>query len=178
MKFMDSYRFMPSPLSSLVDNLPQGLHSEKCSDCKCHLDYMSIKDYKLVFRCFECKKDYQKEFNKELIKRFANVYEFCNKSINRFIFLLRKGVYPYEYMDNWKRFDETSLPDKKAFYSNLIERITDADYRHVNNVFKTCGLTNLGEYHDLHVQCNTLLLANVFENFRNLCIKVYELLIF
>ena len=77
---------------------------------------MITKDEQLVFRCFECKKSYKKDFNKELIKRFANIYEFCNEGIKEFILLLRKGVYPYEYMDSWERFDETSLPDKEAFY--------------------------------------------------------------
>ena len=61
---------------------------------------MSIKDDKLFFRCFECKKNCEKKFNRELIKRFANTYEFCNKDINKFILLLIKGGYPYEYMDN------------------------------------------------------------------------------
>ena len=65
---------MDKSLSNLVDNLSEGLHSEKCSDCKSYLDYMSIKDDKLILRCFECKENYQKEFNKELIKRFANSY--------------------------------------------------------------------------------------------------------
>ena len=65
---------MDKSLSNLADNLSEGLHSEKCSDCKSHLDYMSIKDDKLILRCFECKENYQKEFNKELIKRYANTY--------------------------------------------------------------------------------------------------------
>ena len=70
----------------------------------------------------------KKNFNKDLIQRFANIYEFCNGDLNKFILLLRKGVYPYEYVDNWKRFNETSLPDKKAFYINLnMEDITDTD---------------------------------------------------
>ena len=90
--------------------------------------------------------------------------------------LLRKGVYPYEYMDNWERFNETSLPSKEAFYSNLnIENTDDIDYRHGNNLFKRFKLKNLGEYHDLYVQSDTLLLADVFENFRKTCLKVYEL---
>ena len=71
---------------------------------------MSFKDKQLTLGVLSVKK---------IIKRFANVYEFCNRDINKFIFLLRKGVYPYEYIDSWKRFDETSLPDKKAFYSSL-----------------------------------------------------------
>ena len=80
----------------------------------------------LIFKCFECKKNYKKEFNKKLLKRFANTYEFCNKDISKFILLLRKGVYPYEYMDSWERFDDTSLPDKEAFQSSQnMENITD-----------------------------------------------------
>ena len=175
-KFTDSFRFMSSSLSSLVDNSSEGLHSNKCTDCKSCLDYMITKDEQLIFGCFECKKNYKKDFNKELIKRFANIYEFCSEDINKFILLLRKGVYPYEYMDSWLRFNETSLPDKEGFYSNLhMEGITDAGHRHADNVFKKFKLKHLGEYCDLHVQSDTLLLADVFENFRNMCIKVYEL---
>ena len=175
-KFIDSFRFMSGSLSNLVDDLAEGLHNDKCTDCKSCLDYMLIKDNQLIFRCFECKKNYKKEFNKELIKRFVNTYEFCNKDINKFVLLFRKGVYPYEYMDSWERFDETSLPDKEAFYISLnMEDITDADYKQANNVFKKFKLKHLGEYHDLYVQSDTLLLADVFENFRNMCIKIYEL---
>ena len=90
--------------------------------------------------------------------------------------MLRKGVYPYEYMDNWERFNETSLPSKESFYSNLnMENIKDIDYRHGNNVFNKFKLNNLGEYHDLYVESDTLLLADVLENFRDMCLKEYEL---
>ena len=79
-------------------------------------------------------------------------------------------------MDSWERFNETSLPDKKAFYSELnIEDITDRDYAHAQKVFEEFKLKNLGDYHDLYVQSDTLLLADVFENFRNKCIEIYEL---
>ena len=89
--------------------------------------------------------------------------------------LLTKGAYPYEYIDNWERFNETSLPNKESFYSNLnIGNIDDIDYRHVNNIFKRFKLKNLGKYHDLNGQSDTLLLADVFENFRNTCLKQYE----
>ena len=145
-------------------------------DCKSCLDYIKTKNEKLIFKCFNCKQNYEKDFNKELIKRFASTYEFCNKNLNKFVLLLRKGVYPYEYMDNWEGFNETSLPNKESFYSNLnMENIEDIDYRHGNNVFKRFKLKNLGEYHDLYVQSDTLLLPDVFENFRNTCLKVYEL---
>ena len=90
--------------------------------------------------------------------------------------MLRKGVYPYEFVDNWEKFDKTSLPNKEDFYSNLnMEDINVIDYRHANNVFKRFELENLGQYHDLYVQSDTLLLADVLENFRDMCIKVYEL---
>ena len=66
--------------------------------------------------------------------------------------LLRKSVYPYECMDSWERFDETSLPDKKAFYSNLnMEDITDVDHRHAKRVFKNLSNKNLGDYQDLYI---------------------------
>ena len=175
-KFIFSYRFMSSSLLKPVDNLSEGLHNNKCLDCESCLDYIKTKNEKLILKCFNCKQNYEKDFNTELIKRFANTYEFCNKNLNKFVLLLRKGVYPYENMDNWERFNETSLPNKKSFYSNLnMENIDDIDYRHGNNVFKRFKLKNLGEYHDLYVQSDTLLLAEVFENFRNTCLKVYEL---
>ena len=69
-----------------------------------------------------------------LVNKFASTYSFCNKDLNKFILLLRKVVYPYEYMDNWERFNETSLPSKESFYSNLnLEDIDDIDYRNGNN---------------------------------------------
>ena len=90
--------------------------------------------------------------------------------------MLRKGVYPYEYADTWERVNESSLPSKEDFYSNLnMEDISDIDYRHANNMFKRFKLKSLGNYHDLYVQSDTLLLADVFNNFRDMCIKEYEL---
>ena len=98
---------MSTSLSKLVDNLSEGLHNNRCVDCKSCLDYIKTKDEKLILRCFSCKKHYEKDFNKELIKRFANTYNFRDNDFNKFILLLRKGVYPYEYMDNCERFNET-----------------------------------------------------------------------
>ena len=149
-KFIDSYRFMSTSLSNLVSNLSEGLYNYQRIDCKPCLDYMTIKDEQLTM-CFRCKKYHEKKFNKEdLIQRFANIYEFCNGDLNKFILLLRKGVYPYEYMDSLQRFDELSLPDKEAFYGNLsMEVITDADYRHRKTVFKYLINKHLSDYHDL-----------------------------
>ena len=90
--------------------------------------------------------------------------------------LLRKGVYPYEYMDGWNKFNEELIPSKELFYSNLtLENISEIDYMHANNVFKTFELNNLGDYHDLYVRSDTFLLADIFENFRNACLSNYEL---
>ena len=175
-KFIDSYRFMSILLSNLVSNLSEGLPNDRCIDCKSCLNYMTSKDERLIFRCFRRKKNYGKNFYEDLIQRSANTYEFCNGDLNKFILFLRKGLYPYEYIDSWQRFDETSLPDKEAFYSNLkMEDITDVDYRHGKTVFKYLINKNLGDDHDLYVQSDTLLLADVFENFRSMFIEVYEL---
>ena len=79
-------------------------------------------------------------------------------------------------MESWERSDEISLPDKEAFYSSLnMEDITDVDHRHAKRVIKSLNNKNLGDYHDLYVQSDTLLLAHVFEKFRNKCIEIYEL---
>ena len=65
------------------------------------------------------------------------MYKFCNDDVNKFVLLLRKGVYPYEYMDSWTKLNETSLPPKKDFYSELtLEDITDKDYEHAQKGFK------------------------------------------
>ena len=164
---------MSTSLSNLVSDLSEGLHNDRCIDYKSYLDYMATKNEQLIFWCFRCKKNYEKVFNKELIQRFGNIYEFCNVDLNKFILLLRKGVYPYEYMDSWERFSETSLPDKEAFYSNLnVEDITDVDYKHAKIVFKNLCNKNLGDYHDLYVQSDTILLAE-FSKIIETCVLKY-----
>ena len=103
-KFIDSYRFMSSSLSKLVDNLSEGIHNYKCLDCNSCLDYVPItKNENLLLKCFNCNIYYKKKFYKQFIKKFKNTYSFCSNDLNKFILLLRKGVYPYEYMDSWKK---------------------------------------------------------------------------
>ena len=114
---------MSFSLSSLVDNLSE-INNKDCKKCmerkksnsKC--DYIKFKNNRLAYRCKECNDKSYRSIN-DLIKMFPNTYQFINKDLNKFILLLRKGVYPYDYMDSWKRFNETSLPDKKSFYNKL-----------------------------------------------------------
>ena len=80
---------------------------------------------------------------------------------------MQKGAYLYEYINTWKKFNEKSLPEKGD--------ITGADYVHTKWVCKDFEIKNLGKYHDLYVQRDTLLLADVSENFRNMCLKIYDL---
>ena len=88
--------------------------------------------------------------------------------------LLRRGVYPCKYLDDWEKFNETSLPEKEDFYNQLnMEDISDADHMQTKRDFE---IKHLGEYHDLYVESNTLLLADVFENFR-ICVLKYTNLI-
>ena len=136
-KFIDSFRFMSSSLSSLLDNLSEALRSDKCTDCKSCLDYMTTKDEQLIFKCFESKKNY-----------------------------------PYEYMDSWERFDETSLAKKEDFYSSLnMEDITDVDHSHAKRVFENLSNKNLGDYHDFYVQSDKKLLSDVLENLETCVLK-------
>ena len=90
--------------------------------------------------------------------------------------LLRKGLETNEYIDDWEKINKTSTPEKEDIYSHLnMEGITDADYAYANRVCKDFEIKNLGEYYDLYVQSDTLLLADVFENLRIMCLKIYEL---
>ena len=90
--------------------------------------------------------------------------------------LIRKGIYPYEYMDSWDRFNETRLPIKESFHSNLyMSGVGDKEYEHARNVWREFGIRNMGEYHDLYLKTDTILLANVFESFRSVCMDNYGL---
>ena len=86
---------------------------------------------------------------------------------------MQKGVYPYEYIDDWEKFNEISLPENEDFYSHLnMEDITDADYAHAKRLCKDFEIKNVGKYHDMYVQSDTLLFADVFENLRNKLCKL------
>jgi len=97
-------------------------------------------------------------------------------SDNELTILRRKGVYPYEYVTGFECFDETLLPPKEAFYSHLSrEGISDADYQHAQTVWETFKCHTFGDYHDIYLRTDVLLLADVFEAFRNTSIQYYGL---
>ena len=90
--------------------------------------------------------------------------------------LLRKGVYPYDYVSGPDRFDDKTLPDKAAFYSRLHdENISDGDYAHAQQVWNAFHCQTLGEYHDIYLRSDVMLLADIFENFRNISLESYQL---
>ena len=90
--------------------------------------------------------------------------------------LKNKGVYPYKYMDSFSKFEETELPNKKEFFNELNNTaISDYEYQHARKVWDSFKIKNLGEYHDLYLKTDVSLLADVFQNFRNKCLKDYGL---
>ena len=90
--------------------------------------------------------------------------------------LKKKGVYPYDYMDSFSRFNETELPKRKDFYSILNDtNISEDEYQYAQEAWDSFQIKNLGEYHDLYLKTDVLLLADVFENFRETCLNYYKL---
>ena len=130
-RFLDSFKFMASSLSGLVDNLARSG-----------------------------------------MENFQNL----KKEFKHFELLTQKGVYPYDYMNCLEKFSETQLPIKEDFYSKLNDQdITDKEYKHAQDIWEKFQIRNLGEYHDLYLKTDTLLLADVFEEFRNICMENYNL---
>jgi len=89
---------------------------------------------------------------------------------------LKKGVYPYEYIDSWERFEETELPPKEAFWSGLKEEhATEEEYERAQEMWRVFGCKTLGDFHDHYVRMDAAQLADVFENFRKICLAQYGL---
>ena len=108
------------------------------------------------------------------INQFVNLKKYY--SGNQLRLLLRKGVYPYDYVDCLKKLDETSLPPKQAFYSKLTGvGITDEDYQHAHTVWMEFNIESMKGYHKLYNLSDVLLLGDIFENFRSICMNHYGL---
>ena len=108
----------------------------------------------------------------------AEAFKYTSKKFKKekFELMRKKGIYPYDFMDSFEKFDKTELPTKEEFYSILNnEHITDEDYQHAKNVWDIFQLQTMGEYHNLYLKSDILLLADVFENFRKTCLQYYKL---
>ena len=177
LRFIDSVRFMASSLDSLSSNLV-GVSEMFCNVCGGSCEFTHInKDYVTHGKCRNCYSGYSKRqlsVNSIFFDDFVNLR--VNHNVEQFRLLLRKGVYPYEYISSWDKFEETKLPPKEAFHSNL-ERVISVSM--IMNMRKKFGrglkLKTLGEYHDLYLKTDVLLLSNVFETFRNNCLEYYKL---
>ena len=178
-KFIDSARFITRSLSNLVDNLAEAIYKIKCKDGDCFLQCESVKDNLIKYKCLSCYENYSSKVDAELTNWLKNTLKVSNNDINKFILLLRKGGYPYEYMDDWEKFNEPTLPEKEELYSNLLmEDITDADNILAKRVWKdlrNIKIKNFGEYHDLYLKSDALLLTDAFKNSRKMCFKIYHL---
>ena len=146
LRFIDSFKFMSSSLDRLTSNLTA------CGEC----DSCRLGD------CL-----------KPTTKRLRETSKICGEKVR---LLVRKGVYPYDYMDSLERLNETQLPPKEAFYSKLNEsHISDEAYEHAQKVWSEFDCETMRDYHDLYLKSDVLLLADVFENFRDVCLTKYEL---
>ncbi|GET54115.1 hypothetical protein RIR_jg31686.t2 [Rhizophagus irregularis DAOM 181602=DAOM 197198] len=156
LRFIDSLQFMKSSLDKLASNLG----AEKCRAQECsnpqHLWRIDAG------RCFAHPENF-KITRSQIPPELLEIY-------------LKKGVYPYKYMDDWKKFEKTSLPPKGAFYSKLNEtHISDKEYEYAQYVWKKVGCKTMQDYHDIYLKTDVLLLADIFQNFREMALKKYGL---
>ena len=156
---IESTRFMASSLSNHVNKLSEAIYRIKCKyghddkkyqakeykykHCDCFLEYRKFKDDLIGYKCLRCNKKYPHKFDKKLKERVFNTYTFSNHENNKFISLLQKGV--YEYMDDWWKFNGTSLTEKEDCDLNM-ENITNEDYAHAKRVFNGFERNKLREY--------------------------------
>ena len=174
LRFIDSFRFMGSSLKDLTDNLVKDL----CDECKT-LDAKTCKKNcqdkkgdkcKCKTNCKECAYRRSKKGD-EMCRSLNLIYSGEKRDL-----LLRKGVYPYDWVDSIEKFSETQLPPQESFYSKLNdEGISDEDYSLAQKVWDEFRCKTFRDYHDLYNVSDVLILADVFENFRNVCNENYDL---
>ena len=162
---------MNTSLANLTDNLSEinNIDRKKCMErdkIKPECQYIKYNKNKLIYKCKKCNdKSYKSVY--DLTERFANTYQFCNKDLNKFMLLLRKGVYPYECMESQERFNECELPPKESFDSELnLEDITDEDYSHAQklwHLFETKTQANVITYMFNLTHYSLQMYLNIFE---------------
>jgi hypothetical protein len=154
--FIDSLQFMKSGFDKFASNLG----AQKCRDQDCtnpkHLWRIDAG------RCFVHSENF-KITRSQTPPEILEIY-------------LKKGVYLYEYMNSWEKFDKTSLPPKGAFYSKLNNtHISDTEYEYAKSVWEKAGCKTMRDYHDIYLKINVLLLADIFQNFWQIAIEKYGL---
>ena len=178
--FIDSFQFMSSSLENLVKNITKCGKCDACNPGNCIKRVVDSEDnvmqHKTSFSCGECINC--KNSSKLCMKLNHNNLIYTPKEFEgeQLKLMIKKGVYPYDYMDSFKKFEDNKLPKKEDFFSIINNKhITDEEYQHAQNVWNKFGLSSMGEYHDLYLKSDILLLADVFENFRKMCQQYYEL---
>ena len=181
--FLDSFQFMSSSLDKLVTNITKCGKCDTCKHNKCMKLNINNKNetlqHKTSIPCGDCQncKNKDKDEDKYCIDPIFDKLKYTSKIFkdNKLNLMARKGVYPYDYMDSFEKFN-SQLPTKKDFYSILNNKdISTEDYQHAQNVWNTFNLKNMGEYHDLYLKSDILILTDVFENFRKTCLEFYGL---
>ena len=180
--FLDSFQFMSSGLDKLVKNITKCGKCNTCKPDKCMKLNINNKNktsqHKTSLPCGECinckKNDDDEKYcinpNYDKLKYTSKIFK--DKKLD---LMARKGVYPYDYIDSFEKFN-SPLPTKEDFYSILNNKhISYEDYEHAKNVWNIFSLKNMGEYHDLYLKSDILLLVDVFENFRKTCLEYYKL---
>ncbi|XP_057296227.1 uncharacterized protein LOC130625177 [Hydractinia symbiolongicarpus] len=167
-RFIDSCRFMVSSLDKLAGNLIEtntaGMKCQQCADT-C-LEFQSIDArYMAKFWCNNCDSSTTKQLN-QVRANVPSMAKFIDKD-DTFRLMLRKGVYNYEYMDGWQRFEELEPPPKEAFYSKLnMKGISDRDYTYAKEVWNVItpegDNVTMEDYHDIYLTIDVMLLADVF----------------
>ena len=177
--FIDSFQFMMSSLEKLVKNITKCGKCETCKpdDCmKLNINYENkTLQHKTSIPCGDCINC--KNNDKDCISPNYDKLKYTSKIFKdkKLDLMARKGVYPYDYMDSFEKFN-SPLPKKEEFFSILNNKhISNEDYEHAKNIWNTFNLKNMGEYHDLYLKSDILLLVDVFENFRKTCLEYYKL---
>ena len=164
-RFVDSFAFLSSSLSNLVKNNIGA--TIVCQKCKKEKGSSIDEDWVYDSRC-QCGVTRAKQLDKSALPSLLDQ--------NHSHLLARNGEYPYEYMDDFSKFEETTLPAKDKFYSRLSdENISDENYKHAQDVCEAFDCKNLGDYHDSYLKTDVNLLTDVFENFRRKAMNTYEL---
>ena len=184
LQFMDSLQHLSASLDKLVTNLAAKTKVVGCDYCPRRGSSKDIERHIKVSH----KKEFKKPYNHTveiptleqcfpiLYKNFQTKWKHLPDQEKAFKMLTRKGVYPYSYMDSFNKFEEGELPERDAFTNDLTKKkISDDDWKFVNDLWITFGLQTLGELHDLYMETDTLLLADVFENYRKVIHRNYEL---